>query len=202
MKNLDLEKMIIRLCLLGLPMTGGWIYALKTGIEEADEAFATCDPIIQKIHGLHVLIDQTKRELTPMVDLDTPDIYFENVAMVSQKNSGDDLHREDIRITEASRRKVRNDGSGPVIGEDIEIKVEFGIAKDRRRIPLSRSFINAFIVNCESRSPIWRLRNLKITNKAFKTLRTTRAPPDLELTEEWIVNELLFARRTPLAAER
>ena len=88
-----------------------------------------------------------------------------------------------------------------MVGQDIEVKVEFGIARDRRGIPLSPSFINRFIVTCESRTPIWRLRNLRITNKAFKTLRTTQAPSDLELTEEWIVDELLFARRTPLAGK-
>ena len=53
MKNLDLEKMIILLCLLGLPFTGGWIYTMKTELAEADQAFRTCKMTIQNIHAMH-----------------------------------------------------------------------------------------------------------------------------------------------------
>ena len=199
MKNLDLEKMIILLCLLGLPITGGWIYQMNSELQEADKALKACKPLIAKIHGMHDLIERTKKEMKEAGDLGRPDIFFERRAMASQKGDAQ-IKREDIKITTVGSRNVRRGGSGPVIGKDIEVKVEFGIAKGRRGMPLSRSFINAFIVNCESLTPIWRLRNLSITNKAFKKLRKTQAPPDLELTDEWIVDELLFARRAPVTS--
>lgn len=208
MKNLDLEKIIILLCLLGLPITGGWIYNMKSELEEADRAFQNCDAMILKIHGLHELIDRTKKATKEVGDLARPDTYFENRAILSQSGGKEGgelfLKREHIRISYPPRRKVRRDGSGPVIGEDIPVKIEFLDDKARRGRLLSRSFINAFIVNCESPAPIWRLRNLKMTNKSFKGLRPTKAPPDLVLPDEWIVDEMLFARRSPLkvAAKR
>jgi hypothetical protein len=202
MKNPDLEKIIILLCLLGMPITGGWIYKMRSELDEAQKAFKTLPTIIQRIHGLHDLIDKTNNEVKEAGDLDKPDIYFENRAMISQAGSQGRLQREDIRISEASSRPVRRDGSGPVIGQDIEIKVELGIAKGRRGMTLPRDFINAFIVNCEAKTPIWRLRNLRLTNKAFKGLGNTKAPADLELLDEWIVDELMFARRKPIVAKK
>ena len=150
----------------------------STELAEADQAFRTCKMTIQNIHAMHDLIRRTTEEIKEAGDLGRPDIYFENRAGKSMKEGfSDGLKREEIRITEVSRKNVRGrGGSGKVIGQDIEVKVEFGLTKGRRNMPLSLSFINAFIVNCESLTPIWRLRNLRITNKAFRALRTTEAP--------------------------
>ena len=72
MKNLDLEKMIILLCLLGLPITGWWIYQMKGELHEAGIALKTCKTTIAKIHGMHALITKTEAAMENAGDLERP----------------------------------------------------------------------------------------------------------------------------------
>jgi hypothetical protein len=201
MKNLDLEKVIIILSLLLMPVAGGWIYMMNKELEKSEVAFRTCKATIEEIHGLHQMIKLTKAELDkPGEDVDDAATYFQNRAMASQKTGQSILKREEITVNQKRATSVRRGGNGPEIGKDIEVKIDFGRSV-RGGKPLPRSFINAFIFNSEMLMPIWKLRNLKLTNKDFKGLRGQNAPKDLEISDEWYVNELVFARRKPLAAK-
>ena len=195
MKKLDLEKVIIILSLLLMPVAGGWIYVMDKELKESQVAFRTCKATIEEIHGLHQLIKLTKEELDkPGEDIDDAAHYFANRAMASQKTDQSIIKREEITVNKkgAESQVRRGKGVGPVIGLDIEYGVDFG----KKSLP--RSFINAFIFNSEMHMPIWKLRNLKITNKDFKGLRAQGAPKDLEISDEWFVNDLTFARRKPI----
>ena len=195
MKNLDLEKVIILLSLLLMPVAGGWIYMMTQELEQSEVANRTRDATIQEIHGLHELITVTKKELLkPGESIDDFARYFEKRLMASQKQ-GSIVRADQITVNKKSKTKVRR--RRKEIGEDIEVKIEFGKGQ-RGGMALPRSFINAFIFNSEMAMPIWKLRNLKITNKDFKGLRGQMAPKTLEISDEWIVRDMVFARRKPL----
>lgn len=199
MKNLDLEKLIIVLSLILIPVAGVWIYLTEKELDKADKAFKTCKKTIENIHGLQELIRLTKAELNkPGGDVDNPRSYFQNRAMASQTDESI-VKADEFKITVGEGKNVRRTGGkGPIIGTDIEVKVEFGKGQRGGRKPLPRSFINAFIVNCESRSPIWKLRHLSISNKDFKGARSgSNSTPPLEMGDEWLVSGLVFARLKP-----
>jgi hypothetical protein len=48
------------------------------------------------------------------------------------------------------------------------------------------------------RMPIWKLRNITMKNSDFKAMKGRSAPKTLEISDEWIVTDLVFARRKPL----
>lgn len=197
MKNLDLEKVIILLSLLLMPVAGGWIYMMDTELKQASVAFKSSPATIQEIHGLHELIRLTKKELLkPGESIDDAGQYFQNRLIASQKK-GSIVRADQITVKTNTTQVRRKGGRGKPIGEDIEANIQFGKGQ-RGGMPLPRSFINAFIFNSEMAMPIWKLRNLKMTNKDFKGLRGQMAPKTLEISDEWIINDLVFARRKPI----
>jgi hypothetical protein len=197
MKNLDLEKVIILLSLLLMPVAGGWIYMMDKELREAETAFRSCKATIQEIHGLHLRIKLTKDELNKEgEDVDDAPTYFQNRALASQKEGQAILTADQITVNQKRSTPVRRNGRGKEIGRDIEVSVDFKAKKGG--LPLPRSFINAFIFNSEMRMPIWKLRSITMKNSDFKAMRGRSAPKTLEISDEWIVENLVFARRKPL----
>ena len=194
MKNLDLEKIIIILSLLLMPAVGAWIYMLDGDLVKVDRAMASRQPMIQEIHSLHRLIQKTKESLQdPEATSSNVRVYFQNRLVASQKGGESFLSRDQITVNEGRSFDVLRGRTK--IAKDIEVKVEFAKGV-RGGLTLPRSFVNACIVNCESRTPIWKLRSLKIENKDFRGLRGNAVPP-LETADEWFVREMNFARRKP-----
>ena len=193
--KLDLEKIIIILCLLGIPAVGAWIYTLKQGLEEARVALGNRQKVIREIYETQERIDKTKKANREVSLDDGPRVFFEKKLSTSQGGGGF-IKEEQMRINFSPRRKVRKGGTGREIGEEIEAKIEFYAEDGRKKLALSRSFINAFIVNCESPAPIWRLRSLKMSNTSFKAAKNS-APKELELPDNRLVDTLAFARRSP-----
>ncbi len=198
MKNLDLEKVIIILSLLLMPVAGFWIWSLTEELKVADSAMQprAMRTTIKEIYRLQDLIDRTNRELNkPGESAEDFQTYFRNRAMQSQKGTPI-LRREEITVNQTRATPIRV--ARQVIGEDIEVKIALGKGL-RGGKALPRDFINAFVVNSESGSPIWKLRNFKIVNQSFKGLRNR--PPPLETEDRWFVNEVVFARSRPVAAK-
>ena len=198
MKNLDLEKVIIILSLLLMPVAGFWIWSLTEELKVADSAMQprAMRTTIKEIYRLQDLIDRTNRELNkPGESAEDFQTYFRNRAMQSQKGTPI-LRREEITVNQGRVTPIRV--ARQVIGEDIEVKVALGKGQ-RGGKALPRDFINAFVVNSESGSPIWKLRNFKIVNQSFKGLRNR--PPPLETEDRWFVNDVVFARSRPVAAK-
>ena len=199
MKNLDLEKIIILLSLLLMPVAGGWIWFLKQDLKKADAALQNCGTTIKKIYALHKLIDNTKDELnTRGVGSHDFSTYFED-RLGASMGQNKYIKREEVRFN--PKRPTRVLENRKQIGEDIEVAIEFG-GSVRGGMLVSRSFVNAFIFNSESRTPIWKLRHLKITSEDFKKLRRsgTRTPPtgDDGMSDNWYIDTLVFARRKPM----
>jgi len=196
MKKLDLEKAIILISLLLMPVAGGWVYFLDQDLKEADIALGNCKATILKIFQQQKYIDLTNSELNQRgEDVKNFDEFFEK-RLIASMGGNNFIKTEEMTVNEGRKQDVRKGNTRKVIGKDIEVRVEFGKGK-RGGMPLTRSFVNAFLVNCEARAPIWKLRSLKVTNKDFKGLRRNSATPPLETTDEWFVNTMIFARRKP-----
>ena len=197
--KLDLEKIIIILCLLGIPAVGVWIYSLNQGLEDARVAMGSRTKLLREIHATHEQINKTKRANND-VNISSPSVFFEKRLVASQGGGDGFIKAEQMRL-KFDETSVRRAGAGKVIGKDTEAKVQFFEESGRKPLLLSRSFINAFIVNCESPAPVWRLRSLKITNKDFKEAKKA-APKGLELLDNWFVDTMAFARRSPTALKK
>ncbi|MCA8957323.1 MAG: hypothetical protein KDC87_14710 [Planctomycetes bacterium] len=195
MKNLDLEKLIIILSLVLIPVAGGWVYYLRDKIAVADTALAAArDPrgIVKELLELQGLIDQTKEELEKQGgDATEATTYFRG-RLAGSMTPGSALPIKVADILVEQRQPIKNDRGGYA---DLAVSLRFGKGG---RMELPRSFVNAFIVNSESQSPIWKLRSLRISN-AEMSGGVARKSPSLEMKDDWIVREMVFARRRPLA---
>lgn len=201
MKNLDLEKWIIIVSLLLLPVAGWWVMSLREQMREGDVALASAKSktgIINEVYNLQFMIDETKRELRKQGgEAIRSGTYFRNRLEGSLRNNPNlKIDRADITVSEQkpiTRRANKSTGTPPY--EDVSVKITFGKSG---KMMLPRSFINAFIVNSESQSPIWKLRALQIVNKDFAGRGGRSAVPPLEMSDEWQVKTMTFARRKPL----
>lgn len=200
MKDRDLEKWVIILSLLLLPIAGWWVMNLRDQLKSADVALLAAKSskgVISQVYDLQFMIDATKKELKKQGGEATrANTYFENrLGSSLGDNKSLTLSRSDITVatqTPVTRKKTRTTPGY----QDISVRITFGKAGKKL---LPRNFINAFIVNSESQSPIWKLRSLHMINKDFAGRGGRSAVPPLEMSDEWQVRQMTFARRKPLA---
>lgn len=189
MKSMDLEKMIIVLSLVLLPLAGGWVYFLTQDLEVATRALeedTLRDKMVQAYH-LQDTIDRTRQVLDVQGEsVGNVNRYFEERLFASVP-AGSGITANDITIN-PMRANVQS-GRGRYIDEEVEIKFD-------REMRLGRDFVNAYLYNCEMKTPIWRLRNLKMSNPEFKSAEGS--VPPLEMADNWKVDIMQFARRKPV----
>lgn len=200
MKNLDLEKWVIILSLLLLPVVAWWVMSLHEQLVSADKALLDARApkgVISQVYDLQLMIDATKKELRKQGgEAIRAGTYFQNRLDSSLRgNKGLTLSRSDITVAAQPALTRKKTKSTPGY-QDVSVKITFG--KSGKKL-LPRSFINAFVVNSESQSPIWKLRTLHMVNKDFTGRSGRSAVPPLEMSDEWQVRRLTFARRKPLA---
>ena len=200
MDNRDLEKWVIIVSLLLLPVAGYWVMGLRDQLETAETALTAAKSkkgVISEVFDLQLMIDATKKELRKQGGEATREgTYFQNRLDNSLRgNKSLTLSRSDITV--AAQKPITRKKTRSTPGyEDVSVKITFG--KSGKKM-LPRSFINAFIVNSESQSPIWKLRSLHMVNKDFAGAGGRSAVPPLEMSDEWQMRRLVFARRKPLA---
>jgi hypothetical protein len=200
MKTFDLEKWIIIVSLVLLPVAGYWVMGLRDQLRVGELALTAAKSskgVVAEVYDLQFKIDDTKRELRKQGGEATrAGTYFQNRLENSLRgNSSLTLSRSDITVA-AQKPTLRRATKTTPAYEDVAVKITFG--KSGKKM-LPRSFINAFIVNSESQSPIWKLRDLHMVNKDFAGRGGRAAVPPLEMTDEWQVRRLTFARRKPAA---
>jgi hypothetical protein len=199
MKSLDLEKVIILLSILLLPVAGYWVYHLNDRIEKGRAALAreTAQPegTIVQIHTLQQQIVNTRRNLD-RASVGDPGVYFQQQISDAQKGAPT-LSQEDFSVHVSSDGAVRaKDRSRRIIAQDEAVAIRFVRGDDSM---VNRSTINAILFNAESQSPIWKLRKLKIVNKDFGTGGRTAGAPPLEMPDMWQIMDMKFVRRKPMS---
>jgi hypothetical protein len=200
MQNLDLEKVIIFLSLLLLPVTGFWVYSLRDGLREADEALSSAqkkDGMVQRIYAMQQLIDETKRELERQGGKATDATNYFRARMEGSYEKGSSLSLivADLTVAEQPATTIRARRGQPGF-EDVTVNLQWGRGG---KMMLPRPFLNAYILNSESQSPIWKLRTLHLVNKEFAGSGGRTSAPKGEIADEWQVRKMSFARRKPLA---
>ena len=173
---------------------------LRDQLKVADVTLAAAKSkkgVISEVYDLQLMIDATKKELRKQGGEATrAGTYFQNrLEGALRGNSNLTLRRSDITV--AAQKPITRKKTRTTPGyEDVSVRITFG--KSGKKL-LTRNFINAFIVNSESQSPIWKLRSLHMVNKDFTGSGGRSALPPLEMSDEWQMRRLTFARRKPLA---
>ena len=197
LKNLDLERTIILVSLLLIPVAGGWAYYLKNQIDAGLQARAAATKskgFIERIATLQKQITQFKQGERAGDTEKEPRVYFEKAVRDAQAgNTGDrGIGSGDFSIAVDKRKK-------PVAGnrklEDTQITMHFR-KQGRTAYAVGRSFINAFMFNVEAGgSRVWKLRNFRMVNELYKELRGKKQMPPEEIPDRWFPETLVFARR-------
>ncbi len=196
LKNLDLERAIILVSLLLMPVAGGWAYYLNNQIDaglEARDAATKSKGFIERIATLQKQITQFKKGERAGDTETEPRLYFEKAVRDAQaEGDAGIIGRADFSIA-VDRRKKAVAGNRKL--EDTQLTMHFR-KQGRTAYAVGRSFINAFIFNVEAKgSRVWKLRNFRIVNELYKDLRGKKEMPPEEIPDRWFPETLVFARR-------
>ena len=197
LKNLDLERAIILVSLLLMPVAGGWAYYLTKQIEEGKMATAQAtkpNGFIESIATLQKQITQFKKGEKAGDTDERPRVYFENAVREAQaRGSGGGIIGSTDFSIDVNNRKQQVAGNRNL--QDTELTMHFRKG-GRTPYPIGRSFINAFIFNVEKGgSRVWKLRKFRMVNELYKELRGKKAMPPEEIPDNWFPEVLVFARR-------
>lgn len=206
LREMDLYRALILICLLAMPVCGFWCYTIEQSIKECEKAIYDANRsggLLEQIGSL-----QKKVELVVQNRLSTndatqqPRTYFERqiLAAASQNLATSDFGltdpKEESGFTGTKQR-----------AKDYVAEVTW----KRKDLSLPLAFIYAVLFNCESGArpggeqtglqSIWKLRKLEIVNATNERLLTglgsnAEVPPP-ELEDKWAIRKMLFARREP-----
>lgn len=197
LKNLDLERTIILVSLLLIPVAGGWVYYLSKQIDvglQARSAATKSKGFIERIATLQKQITQFKQGEKAGDTQKEPGVYFEKAVRDAQALDGKSvgIGRADFSIA-VDKRKKQVAGNRKL--EDTQLTMNFR-KQGRTAYAVGRSFINAFIFNVEAGgSRVWKLRNFRMVNELYKELRGKKEMPPEEIPDRWFPETLVFARR-------
>jgi len=196
LKNLDLERTIILVSLLLMPVAGSWAYYLnnqiKTGLQ-ARSAATKSKGFIERIATLQKQITQFKHGERAGDTEKEPRLYFEKAVRQAQVGNPDvsGIGSGDFSIKVDRSKRV----SGNRKLEDTQTTMYF-LKQGKNAYSVGRSFINAFIFNVEAGgSRVWKLRNFRMINERYKELRGKKEMLEEEIPDRWFPETLVFARR-------
>ncbi len=200
LKNLDLERAIILVSLILMPIAGGWAYYLENQIEEGLAARAAATKpkgFIERIATLQKQIKQFKEGERAGDTEKEPRLYFDKAVRLAQAdNAGTGgslgIGSGDFSI-DVDRIKKPVPGKREL--EDTQLTMNFR-KQGREAYAIGRSFINAFIFNVEAGgSRVWKLRDFRMVNERHKELRGKKETLPEEFPDRWFPEKLVFARR-------
>ena len=181
--DLDLYKVIIIGSLLLLPAVGFWAYHLDGQIKEGEQAIqkATRDGgTLSEIGKYQKAVDEQRRNRANDAGLDAYTTYFQNNIIKGARLKSTDFHFSSPRESSVGRRAI-----------DTEVPIKFD------KIILSRDQILSILFNCESQSPVWKLRHLHIRNEDVRGSGSRGRTPPPELGDRWKIEQMVFASRRP-----
>lgn len=206
LREMDLYKALILLCLLAMPVCGWWCYTVDQSIKDCNKAIyeaTRSGGLLEQIGGL-----QKKVELVVQNRLSTndatqqPRTYFERqiLAAASQNLATSDFGLTDPKEENAftgSKQKAKD-----YVAE---------VTWKRKDLSLPLAFVYAVLFNCESGArpggeqtglqSIWKLRKLELVNatneRLMAALGSNPDVPPPELEDKWTIKRMTFARREP-----
>jgi len=200
LRNLDAYKVIVLVAALALPL--GWWQ-----VKKLDQEIAACEQTIaaaRRPGGLIEEIGQLQRKVEVVVQnkrsmsdsIKDPRTYFQGQLL----QSGPGLKANDFSIQDQKEEPGTLASKQPIVDYVVDI------TGWRKELPVKLDFLYAAIYNCESgasavseaaQQSVWRLRDLKVVNASDPTNFSGGKTPPPELKDEWLIQELKFARREP-----
>lgn len=200
LRNLDAYRVIVIVCLVLLPL-GWWL------VRDLEKEIAACNATIRAAKGEKGLIEeigklqrkvevvvQNKRSMSDSIK--DPRTYFQGQLL----QSGPGLKANDFSIQDPKEEPSTLASKQAIVDYVVDI------AGWRKDLPVKLDFLYAAIYNCESgasavseaaQQSVWRLRDLKVVNASDPTGFSGGKTPPPELKDEWLIQELKFARREP-----
>lgn len=200
LRNLDAYRVIVIVCLALLPL--GW-WLVRDLEKEIDACRATIAAarrekgLIEEIGKLQRKVEvvvQNKRSMSDSIK--DPRTYFQGQLL----QSGPGLKANDFSIQDPKEEPSTLASKQAIVDYVVDI------AGWRKDLPVKLDFLYAAIYNCESgasavseaaQQSVWRLRDLKVVNASDPTGFSGGKTPPPELKDEWMIQELKFARREP-----
>ena len=201
--KLDLERTIILISALLMPVAGGWVYYLHSAIGEGE--VARYDAIRHKGHIMQIAqrqkqISQFKKGDGAHKNVKDPRTFFERMVRKSQlanPKAGGEIGASDFKIIANEAKRVpRNQKL-----RDWTVEVQFRKGGNKP-YAVGWSFINALVVNSESQSRIWKLRDLRMVNEQLKEFSRKKELPPAEVKDWWFPEKVVFARREPMPQKK
>lgn len=204
-KNFDLYKGVIVASLVLLPGAGWWIQSTRTAIEVANKAVTEAT----KAGGLLEEIGKLQKQLKTVEEnrvstssqTGSTDLYFDG--QIFRSAQAGQLQKDQFQISPPREENVMTGEKQPA--KDIVVKIDWQV-RGGKEFTFFRDFLFAVLFNCESsaRGPnteplpsIWKLYKLKMVNATVAKSLAQQLTPPVELADEWLVQEMSFARREP-----
>ncbi|MBM4060322.1 MAG: hypothetical protein FJ265_04370 [Planctomycetes bacterium] len=206
LREMDLYKVLILICLVALPVCGWWCYAQQQEIEACRKAITEAGRpggLVEQIGSLQkkVEIVANNRISGNDIAIQQPRMYLEQQIMASARQN---LTTSDFSIADPKEETVSLGGKQQAVDYVAEVTWK------NKALALPLEFLWAVMWNCESSArpgsgtaslqPIWKLRELKIANSTNERLLNSYEPPPAELEDKWKIDKMSFARREPKRA--
>lgn len=200
LRNLDAYRVIVLVCLVLLPIGFWLVRELDKEIELCQATIASAKRnggLIEEIGKLQRKVEvvvQNKRSMSDSIK--DPRTYFQGQLL----QSGPGLKANDFSIQDQKEEAGTLASKQPIVDYVVDI------TGWRKELPVKLDFLYAAIYNCESgasavseaaQQSVWRLRDLKVVNASDPTNFSGGKTPPPELKDEWLIQELKFARREP-----
>ena len=189
-RDMDLYKGIILAAVAMIPAAGWWAWSLQQRIQAGEIAVRRAEGrsgLLQQIGTMQRDVEEVHRNKRQGIAGDYRTFFQSQIF----KSSQTPLSASDFTISTEQDRKVSS-----LRAIDSEVTIEFKRnGKDQYALP--RDYINALLYNFENASKMWRLRHVRIRNENTERLVSQKRPPPPEFGDQWLVERLVFARRSP-----
>jgi hypothetical protein len=205
LKNLDLYKGVILLCLIALPGVWLWIRSTQQSIERAEQAILDATRPGGYLEEIGMLQKQlrTVKDNSDSANNQTGDApsYFDG--QIKQSAAAGQLGPNQFTISQP-REEPATTGQKQLV-KDFIVKIDW-MPLGGKEFVFTRAFLFAVLFNCESSArskqsaplpSIWKLHTIKLVNSTASKLASQQLTPPAELQDEWIVTNMQFARREP-----
>lgn len=197
-RDMDLYKWIVVGSVLAVPGAIGYGVYTQKKIKETTDAIAQAtkrDGYLEQIGKWQKQIEIAKAQRGGGNAIQNPPSYFEQQIFAASNR----VSTEDFSPQAQPPRKGQQNRQRFV---DLEYRIDFGKSGTAKKdFPMPRDLLFAILYNIESGatqgSSVWKLRRLKILNAQGDRLESAKKAPPEELEDNWLVKEMVFARREP-----
>lgn len=206
LREMDLYKALILLCLVAMPICGYWLMTIEQSIKDCERAVQDATKTHGQLEEIGALQKQVELVVAnrPGDATQQPREYFQGQILAAASQS---LVATDFHLTDPKEEAAYLGGSKQK-AKDHVIEVTW----KNKALSLPLAFVYAVVFNCESGArtgggdqsglqSIWKLRRLELinaTNEKLASPSSNAEVPPPELEDKWTIKQMQFARREPV----